>query len=111
MWLFWRSHADLGKNWSVGLEVQQNHQLVQHGVYRLVRHPMYAAFLLFGLAQAVLLPNAVAGPSALLAVLLLCFARIPREEAMMCQAFGPEYKSYMQTTGSVVPSLLRRRAA
>ena len=111
MWLFWRSHADLGKNWSVGLEVQQKHQLVQHGVYRLVRHPMYAAFLLFGLAQALLLPNAIAGPSAIVAVLLLCFARIPREEAMMCQAFGQEYKNYMQTTGSVVPALLRRRVA
>ena len=33
LWLFWRSHSDLGKNWSVTLEVQKDHQLVQYGVY------------------------------------------------------------------------------
>jgi protein-S-isoprenylcysteine O-methyltransferase Ste14 len=39
LWLFHRSHADLGSNWSITLEVRENHQLVAHGVYRLVRHP------------------------------------------------------------------------
>jgi protein-S-isoprenylcysteine O-methyltransferase Ste14 len=41
LWLFWRSHADLGQNWSVSLEIRKGHQLVRHGVYRLIRHPMY----------------------------------------------------------------------
>ena len=47
LWLFWRSHADLGQNWSRTLELRHGHQLVQHGVYRLVRHPMYASILLW----------------------------------------------------------------
>jgi protein-S-isoprenylcysteine O-methyltransferase Ste14 len=111
LWLFWRSHADLGNNWSVTLELKQNHQLVQRGVYRHVRHPMYASFLLLGVAQAVLLPNGVAGPSAFIAVALLCVMRIPREEAMLCERFGQDYRRYMQTTGGVMPFLLRRRIA
>ena len=41
LWLFHRSHADLGANWSLTLELREKHQLVTHGVYRLVRHPMY----------------------------------------------------------------------
>lgn len=48
LWLFYRSHADLSTNWSVTLELRENHQLITHGVYRSIRHPMYSAFLLYG---------------------------------------------------------------
>lgn len=63
--LLWRSHADLGRNWSESLELMQSHQLVTNGIYRLMRHPMYAAIWLWGLAQALLLRNYIAGFSAL----------------------------------------------
>jgi protein-S-isoprenylcysteine O-methyltransferase Ste14 len=111
IWLFWRSHADLGNNWSVSLEVQHNHQLIQRGVYRVLRHPMYASFLLLGLAQAVLLPNAIAGASAFLAVVVLCIVRVPSEEAMLCEVFGQKYIHYMKTTGGVIPFIFRRNIA
>jgi protein-S-isoprenylcysteine O-methyltransferase Ste14 len=41
--LFWRSHADLGRNWSPSLQLLKDHRLVTGGVYRHVRHPMYAS--------------------------------------------------------------------
>ena len=66
---------------------------------------MYAAFLLFGVAQILLLPNWIAGASALVAVALLCVIRIPNEEAMMCEFFGREYHEYMKRTGGVIPRL------
>ena len=103
LWVFWRSHADLGKNWSVSLKLRSDHRLVTHGVYRMVRHPMYSSFLLFGVGQALLLPNGLAGASALIAVALMCIFRVPREEAMMCEHFGQEYREYMQRTGRVAP--------
>jgi protein-S-isoprenylcysteine O-methyltransferase Ste14 len=34
LWLFWRSHADLGQNWSYTLELRKGHQLITSGVYR-----------------------------------------------------------------------------
>ncbi len=40
LWLFYRSHADLGTNWSITLEVREGHRLITQGVYRGVRHPM-----------------------------------------------------------------------
>ena len=51
LWLFWRSHADLGRNWSPTLEVRSEHALVSSGVYSRMRHPMYAAIWLFALTQ------------------------------------------------------------
>ena len=111
LWLFWRSHTDLGNNWSVTLEVRSSHQLITHGVYSVIRHPMYAAFLLFGIAQALLLANWVAGLSALAAVALLCIVRVPREESMMCEFFGEEYRQYMRSTGGIAPRIGHRGVA
>jgi protein-S-isoprenylcysteine O-methyltransferase Ste14 len=99
LWLFWRSHADLGQNWSRTLELRHGHQLVQHGVYRSVRHPMYASILLWDLAQGLLLQNWLAGRSALVTFALLYSVRAPREEQMMCEFFGQEYRDYMRQTG------------
>lgn len=104
LWLFWRSHADLGKSWSVSLELNNNHQLVTRGVYRWLRHPMYASFFAMGLAQVLLLNNWIAGWSALVAVTLLYVARVPEEEKMMLDYFGDEYRAYMQRTGGLVPT-------
>lgn len=105
MWLFWRSHADLGKNWSVSLVLHPDHRLITNGVYCVVRHPMYSSFLLFGAAQAQLLPNWLAGFLALVAVLLMCLFRIPYEEAMMLEHFGDEYREYTRRTSRLVPWL------
>jgi len=103
IWLFWRSHADLGLNWSATLEIRKDHQLVTRGVYQRIRHPMYTAIFLFSAAQATLLPNWVAGFSALVPFTLLYVVRRPREEQMMCNIFGDEYRTYMQRTGRLIP--------
>jgi protein-S-isoprenylcysteine O-methyltransferase Ste14 len=103
LWLFWRSHADLGLNWSVTLEVRKGHQLVKHGVYRLIRHPMYAAIWFFSLAQGLLLQNWLAGWSAFVLFAPMYFLRTPREEQMMCEVFGQGYRDYMRQTGRIFP--------
>jgi protein-S-isoprenylcysteine O-methyltransferase Ste14 len=105
LWLFWRSHVDLGTNWSATLEVRKAHRVVTHGVYRYIRHPMYAAILLWGLAQAMLLPNWLAGWSAFVPFTVLYLVRTPREEQMMCSIFGDEYREYMRKTGRLLPRL------
>jgi protein-S-isoprenylcysteine O-methyltransferase Ste14 len=103
LWLFYRSHRDLGHNWSVSLDLRERHTLVTTGVYGLVRHPMYAGFWLMALGQALLLPNWVAGPAGLVGFGVLFFGRVSREETMMIAAFGDDYRSYMRRTSRVVP--------
>jgi protein-S-isoprenylcysteine O-methyltransferase Ste14 len=105
LWLFWRSHADLGQNWSVTLELRKDHQLVMHGVYRWIRHPMYASIWLWGIAQALLLENWLAGWSALATFAPLYFLRTPREERMMREFFGAEYRDYTALTGRLLPRI------
>lgn len=101
--LFWRSHADLGINWSVTLELRDGHDLVTRGVYTRVRHPMYAAILLFCIAQGLLLENGLAGWTALFTFGCMYFFRAHREEAMMIEHFGDLYREYMRQTGRLLP--------
>jgi protein-S-isoprenylcysteine O-methyltransferase Ste14 len=105
LWLFWRSHADLGLNWSVTLEIRKEHQLITHGIYRSIRHPMYAAIWLFSLAQALLVANWFAGGAALVVFAPMYFLRTPREERLMCEVFGQEYHDYMARTGRLWPRM------
>ncbi|MEL6921776.1 MAG: protein-S-isoprenylcysteine O-methyltransferase [Pseudomonadota bacterium] len=105
LWLFRRSHKDLGKNWSVSLEVREGHQLVTDGVYKYVRHPMYVAFLLWGSAQWLLIANHVASIIGLVSVLALFAGRHRREEAMMRATFGAAYDAYARNTKRLLPGV------
>ncbi len=105
LWLFYRTHRDLGSNWSVSLDLRERHTLVTTGVYAIIRHPMYAGFWLMALAQALLLPNWIAGPAGLVGFGILFFGRVRREEEMMIAAFGDQYRAYRRRTARVVPWL------
>lgn len=105
LWFFHRSHVDLGTNWSITLEVRENHQLVTHGIYRSVRHPMYAAIFLYAVGQVLVVPNWLAGPSYLIAIAILFAFRVGAEERMMLETFGDEYEAYMSKTKRLVPGV------
>ncbi|MGO4116910.1 protein-S-isoprenylcysteine O-methyltransferase [Rhizobium ruizarguesonis] len=105
MWVFRRTHKQLGRNWSITLEIRQQHELICAGPYALVRHPMYTSFLLMGLSQAFLLPNWVAGMAGLIGFAVLFFLRVDKEERMMLEVFGPQYQAYMAKTKRIIPYL------
>jgi protein-S-isoprenylcysteine O-methyltransferase Ste14 len=103
LWLFWRSHADLGRNWSPGLEVREGHDLVTDGVYARWRHPMYVAIWLAVLAQPLLIHNVVGGMLAIPAFAAMWWLRVPQEEAMLRDRFGEAYDAYCARVGRLWP--------
>lgn len=105
LWLFQRSHADLGTNWSITLELREQHQLITRGVYRWSRHPMYMALLVYSVGLALVLPNWVAGPSYLLAMLVVIAARLRPEERMLREEFGERFDAYAKSTRCLIPGI------
>lgn len=83
--------------------IQHGHRVVQSGPYRRVRHPAYTGGTVsaigIGLALSTWLGAALAG-----AVLVAAYAvRIPKEEALLVNEFGDEYRAYMARTKRFVP--------
>ncbi|MEM6475659.1 MAG: protein-S-isoprenylcysteine O-methyltransferase [Pseudomonadota bacterium] len=105
LYLFWRSHADLGRNWSPTTEIHSEQKLITEGIYRSIRHPMYTSLWLLTVAQPLVIHNWLMGFSGPLAFGILYFVRVPYEEGMMRKQFGTDYDDYCAATGRLIPRL------
>ncbi len=94
----------LGRNWSGEITIKQDHQLIQTGPYRYLRHPIYTGLLMMyaGLTVATGEWLGVIG----LAVAVFAYWRKTRmEEATLGVAFGAEYDAYRRDTWAIVPGV------
>ncbi len=103
--LFVSIYNALGKQFSTSLCIGEGHELIQHGPYRTVRHPMYSAYQMLWLAFFLLSSNWFVGLTGMLGLIYLMLMRTPREERMMEQKFGEQYRQYMANTGRYLPRL------
>jgi protein-S-isoprenylcysteine O-methyltransferase Ste14 len=98
------ARVTLGGNWSARVALKVNHELIQSGPYRLVRHPIYSGLLLMVLGTAIL-----AGTLSGFAALLLCGAvfwvKLRQEEALLTEHL-PGYAEYQRRTKALVPFIL-----
>lgn len=101
--LLHRSHRDLGVNWSNTLVLRCGHALVTGGIYRHVRHPMYAALLAYGLGLTLLVPNWIAGPAFLVPFAMLVASRLAAEERMLQGRFGAAWDAYAARSWRLLP--------
>lgn len=102
---FWRTHVALAHNWTPLLEVRERDTLVTTGPYRLVRHPMYSAGFVVHIGIAILSANWLVAAGLSVGMLALYAVRVGDEERMMIDAFGDEYRAYMDRTGRLIPKL------
>jgi len=104
------THVALGRFWSAQLQLRAGHRLVTRGPYSRIRHPMYTAILGWVLSLGLVIANWAALLFARWTAVILV-TRIPREEQMMLERFGDEYREYMKRTGRFLPRWTTRRRA
>ena len=95
----------LGRNWSGTVTIKQDHELIQRGPYRIVRHPIYTGMLLAMLGTAFIFGTArcfVGVPIVGLAFWL----KVQIEEQFMVQQFGAQYANYRQQVRALIPFVL-----
>jgi protein-S-isoprenylcysteine O-methyltransferase Ste14 len=98
------TQVTLDTQWSAQLQLTKGHHLVTTGPYARVRHPLYSSVFGWGLSLVLLTANWIFVAVTVLSIVGLLW-RIPREEQMMMEAFGEEYRSYIQHTGRLFPKL------
>ncbi len=98
-WVF----TSIGSNISETVLLKATHQLVMHGPYRWVRHPLYAVALLMLLAISVMAANGLLLAVWVVGVTSFRLVVIPREEANLIARFGADYEQYRTRTGALLP--------
>ena len=92
----------LGKNWSGNVILQKEHELVQHGPYKFIRHPIYSGGLLAMLGSALILATIFG----FLWVLFCAFGLVRKmymEEKILSAQFPAGYIRYRQQSKMFVP--------
>jgi protein-S-isoprenylcysteine O-methyltransferase Ste14 len=94
----------LGTNWSAIPSIKEDHELIERGPYRLVRHPIYTGLLLavFGscLAQGRVGNFWVFGMAAVLLIV-----KLKAEEALLARQFPEAYPQYRRRVKALIPYL------
>lgn len=100
-------HADgiitLNKQWSPMVVIREEHLLVKNGVYRYIRHPIYAGIFLELLGFGLALSNWISLLALLLPNVVSISYRIHIEERALRRYFGSAYTSYARTTKRLIP--------
>jgi protein-S-isoprenylcysteine O-methyltransferase Ste14 len=95
----------LGKRWSTVADVSEDRRLVDIGIYKYIRHPIYAGLLLEYIGFGVALANWIT-----ILVLFVPFTsalgyRIYVEEQALRESFGDAYISYARKTKRLIPGV------
>jgi protein-S-isoprenylcysteine O-methyltransferase Ste14 len=99
MYAIWR----LGRFFTVNVAIAADHQLIDSGPYRFVRHPSYTGALFAFLGIALTMGNWLS----LLVVMLPVFAvfvyRMNVEERALISGLGDSYRAYITRTKRLIP--------
>ena len=107
LYLIW-VHRHLDTQWSIALELNEDHKLITSGPYKQIRHPMYLGIFIYTLGLMLISLD-------LLVMIFFGFSiwvnyrRIPEEEQMMIDEFGDEYLEYMKHSGRLLPPFRQKK--
>jgi protein-S-isoprenylcysteine O-methyltransferase Ste14 len=95
----------LGRNWSSVVQLKQEHDLIEYGPYRYIRHPIYTGLLL-AFAGTALKVGDWRGLVAVAIVLVSFWRKLRLEERWLTEQFGPAYVAYMRRTKALLPGVV-----
>src|SRR5215471_4107608 len=101
--LRWWAIITLGRFFTVDVTIEKDHELVERGPFRMVRHPSYTGVLLALVGVGLSMQNWAALLVILLPIVAAFIRRMNVEEEAPSRALGPRYTEYMKRTKRLVP--------
>ncbi|MFA5299302.1 MAG: isoprenylcysteine carboxylmethyltransferase family protein [Lutibacter sp.] len=99
------SRYKLGRNWSLSVQKKENHELIQSGMYKIVRHPIYTGLLLVFTGNTIIVGD-YRGIIAVLIVFISFWFKLTKEEKLLMENFGNQYIEYKKRTKALIPYIL-----
>lgn len=99
----WWARLHLGRLWSAMIKLREGHRVVDTGPYRLVRHPIYTAFIAASWALALIEASITALAGALVLTAVMSW-KAKREERFLREQLGARaYDAYAARTPMLLP--------
>ncbi|MHB1453459.1 MAG: methyltransferase family protein [Saccharofermentanales bacterium] len=90
-------------NWGNQIRLYENHSLTTTGIYRYIRHPLYASTILMLFGFSFLFLNYLVFLAVAFIFIPFMAYRARQEDDMLLAAFKEEFASYRAKTGSLFP--------
>jgi protein-S-isoprenylcysteine O-methyltransferase Ste14 len=101
----WWAIVTLGRFFTVDVTIEKDHELVERGPFRVVRHPSYTGVLLAFVGFALTLRNWGAILVVLIPIFVAFVRRMNVEEEALRGALGEKYVAYMRRTKRLLPGV------
>lgn len=101
----WWAIVTLGRFFTVDVQIARDHELVERGPFRFVRHPSYAGLLLAFVGFGLSLGNWAALLVLLMPIFVAFLRRMTVEEEALSEALGERYRAYMRRTKRLIPGV------
>ena len=99
---------NLGSNWANHIKIYDEHTLVQKGMYKIVRHPLYASIMLMFYGACLVYRNLLCFLAVTVIFIPFMYYRAKQEEALLIQTFS-EYNDYKNRVGMFFPKIIKRK--
>jgi protein-S-isoprenylcysteine O-methyltransferase Ste14 len=97
--------ATLWRYFTVDVSIREGHELVDRGLYRVIRHPAYTGSLLSFIGLGFAFRNWLSVAIIAVATIIGFSYRIAVEEGALIEHFGDRYRHYMQRTKRLIPGI------
>lgn len=101
--LSWTSARTLGRQWRFDAGLNADHELVQSGAYRVVRHPIYASMLCMLLGTGFLITPFPRLVVAVMFFLIGLEIRVRIEDELLASRFGEQFRDYQRRVSAYLP--------
>jgi protein-S-isoprenylcysteine O-methyltransferase Ste14 len=95
----------LGRYFTVNVAIQKEHELIERGMYRHIRHPSYLGSLLSFLGVGLAMGNWLSLAVAFLVPFIAFSYRMAVEERALVDHFGDRYRDYAGRTKRLIPRI------
>jgi protein-S-isoprenylcysteine O-methyltransferase Ste14 len=95
----------LSSNWSGKVIIQEKHELIKKGPYKIIRHPIYAGVLVMMIGSSMITGNIFCFIWVIFCFFGL-FRKSKQEEELLIKKFGETYKQYIKETKMMIPYIL-----
>jgi protein-S-isoprenylcysteine O-methyltransferase Ste14 len=95
----------LGRRFSATVRVTRDHELIDEGAYRYLRHPSYLGVLLVIVGIAVMFRSWLAAAAGVPLMVAVYRRRIRLEERALEATLGAVYRTYRERTWSLLPGI------